>query len=146
MIRDIQLHISLLRFKAEHEKILTGSQFKQLKGQVRAFEAATRKFDRLLAEKIQFPLDIAYPLIFVDTHMLSAPLRIFIDDDDTGKHVSCFEIPQIYGFGETADEAVRMLNREILSMYADLCEDSPVSSEYEALKCFLDLVLCHEKQ
>ncbi len=36
----------------------------------------------------------------IGTQELAVPLHVFIEDDDTGKHVSCLELPMLYGFVE----------------------------------------------
>ena len=77
---------------------------------------------------------------FLHERKFSSPIHICVEDDDTGKFANCLEIPQVYGFSETENETLKMLYREIFSIYTDMHEDIQFSDEYQLLKHYLDLL------
>lgn len=76
---------------------------------------------------------------------LEMPLRVFAEDDDTGKHIACLELPMLYGCGETEQEAMEMLDREILSLYEELKGPGEFPPEYQAAANFINLALGNRK-
>jgi len=67
-------------------------------------------------------------------------MEILVERDGYGMIATYPAIPQLYGFGETEEEAIAMLKREIRSLRADLEDGTPVSSEFETLKPILILL------
>lgn len=63
---------------------------------------------------------------------LDVPLRLVMEDDDGGKHVCCLELPMLYGFGDSEEEALAMLDRDILSLLDDLRKFSDLPPEYRS--------------
>lgn len=127
------------------DRYLTGQQFRQLKQDIQSFKEAAMVVEKMLAEKISFPIDEAEYLYAVAGKKLTTPLRIFFEDDDTGFHVSCFELPQLYGFGETKDEAREMLDREICSLYKDIKDDTHLSDEFVVVRNLLTQMFSNEQ-
>lgn len=144
-LRSIHHSLSQLRFMFESTPLLSKKQLTMINQNIEDFVETFIKLDLCLAKKANFPITDASLKNCIGHREISAPLRILIEDDDTGKHISCFELPQVYGFGETEKEALEMLDREIVSLYADLQEGIAVSKEYEVLKIFLDMVFCNEE-
>lgn len=64
-------------------------------------------------------------------------MRIIMQKDEPGRHASCPDLPQLYGYGATEREARDMLLREMRSLYADLRDGTPTTDEYAALLPFL---------
>lgn len=84
-------------------------------------------------------------LVEINGVTLTMPLRLIIENDADGKHVSCLELPQLYGFGDTEREAIEMLEREILSLRDDVKNSPNVSDEYRYAADLIDLALLNEK-
>lgn len=61
-----------------------------------------------------------------------------IDQDGDGFIAKCFEVPQVYGYGDSKDEARASLERELSSIYTDLMEDDNFSSDLIELKSLLN--------
>ena len=109
------------------------------------FIQTSKTHESELAANINFDLVGSTLKYSVQGQKLTAPIHIKVKDDGTGKHASCLEIPQVYGFGETIDESLSMLEREIISLYTDIQEDVPLSTEYQILKIHLDALFANEK-
>lgn len=121
-------------------------QIDRIKKMIEMYTQTCEEFESVIADSMNFTLDNSKLENFLHDRKLTSPIRICIEDDDTGKFASCLEIPQVYGFGETEDEALQMLYREIFSIYSDMQEDLQFSDEYQLLKHHLDLLLGNEKQ
>lgn len=72
---------------------------------------------------------------------LAATLRIIVEDDDTGKHISCLEFPMLYGFGEDESEAMEMLDREIISLCQDVERFGDLPDEYRYASMLANMVM-----
>lgn len=123
-----------LKHAVQISKCLNKKQFLNLKEVIVNLSSFTDHTDDILSKECTFPLESSFEKYTVGNFVLKAPLRVYACDDDTGKHVSCFEIPQVYGVGETQKEAMTMLDREIMSMREDLNDGTPLSGEYEELR------------
>lgn len=145
VIRDIYAILSITRRWFEDSPILRKNQFAELKKQSKILLAYQKELDILLAQKVDFSLENAVPKPRIGSKNIQTPLRILLEDDDTGVHVSCFELPQVYGFGETEEEALAMLDREIISLNEDLHDGSELSTEFELVRDLLGMVLGNEK-
>ncbi len=145
IIREVYFLLGLTQLLFEASSLLRKNQYAKLKKQSKILSDYQKEFDTLLAQKINFSLKDAVLKNRIGTTFIQAPLRILLEDDDTGVHVSCFELPQVYGFGETEDEALAMLDREIISLNKDLHDGSKISREFEIVKTLLDMVFRNEK-
>ena len=64
------------------------------------------------------------------------PLHAALESDGNGYIARTAEIP-LYGSGDTPEEAVDMLKREIESLYEDLQENDQFTEEWLRIKSFL---------
>ena len=69
-----------------------------------------------------------------NTHAILSHINIVVTPDDDAYHASCREIPQLYGAGDTPEEAAAMLRREIISLRNDLLESNNFPPEFLAIK------------
>lgn len=145
IIRDIHFLLGVTRLWFEALPILRKNQYAGLKRQLKTLAGYQKELDLLLAQKADFSLKNGVLKNRIGTNSIRMPLRILLEDDDTGVHVSCFELPQVYGFGETEEEALAMLDREIVSLNAELHDGSELSTEFELVRDLLDMVLGNEK-
>ena len=145
IIREVYFLLGLIQLLFEASSLLRKDQYAKLKKQSKILSDYQKEFDTLLAQKINFSLKDAVLKNRIGETFIQAPLRILLEDDDTGVHVSCFELPQVYGFGETEDEALAMLDREIISLNKDLHDGGKISREFELVKILLDMVFRNEK-
>lgn len=67
-------------------------------------------------------------------------LQIHIENDGVGKHASCISLPQLYGYGNTEQEAVSMLKREMLSLREEVKNSQNVAEEYRQAVNMIDAV------
>lgn len=75
------------------------------------------------------------------THFYGTPLLhpfiAWVEPDDDGFIARCREVPQVYGFGVTPDEAMGALVDELISLREDLNSHDDFSEEYLNLKMLL---------
>lgn len=76
----------------------------------------------------------SYELGQLEGRELLLPFTVSLEPDDDGFLAKCFEVPQVYGFGETRNEALSMLERELVSLNRDLQEDDAFAPEFLSLK------------
>lgn len=84
-------------------------------------------------------LSPSFSLIRINTlpnKTLVLPIDALVEADDYGFLARTADLP-LYGYGEDPIEAVRMLKREIESLYDDLIEDDSFNGEYLRMKQFL---------
>lgn len=65
---------------------------------------------------------------------MGGQLTIDITEEDLGCTATCQEIPQLYGYGQTPDEARAMFWREVQSMWEDLNKPEEFRQEFMELK------------
>jgi len=73
---------------------------------------------------------------FLPHKRLLCPLDAVLEPDENGYIARTAEIP-LYGAGDTPEEAVDMLKREIESLYEDLQENDQFTEEWLRIKSFL---------
>ena len=73
---------------------------------------------------------------FLPHKRLKIPLDAILEPDETGYIARTVEIP-LYGVGDTPEEAVEMLKRELESLYEDLRADDAFTEEWRPIKSFL---------
>ncbi len=73
---------------------------------------------------------------FLPHKRLLYPLDAILEPDEYGYVARTAEIP-LYGTGDTPEEAVQMLKREIESLYDDLLENDQFTEEWLRIKGFL---------
>lgn len=61
--------------------------------------------------------------------------------DDDGFIAKCFEVPQLYGYGDTREEARQNLNIELSTLYSDLMEDDNFSPDFLCVKALFKAAL-----
>lgn len=125
--------------KVSHDLPFQSSLFLEKLEKLEKELAAADDYEIRLADACSFPLNKSVLKWNIGNQKLKVPLHIYLEDYEDGKHVSCFEIPQVYGCGASEGEALAMLDREIVSMIADLDDGAPLSLEFQALKIFLDI-------
>ncbi|MCR5813473.1 MAG: hypothetical protein K6G15_03125 [Desulfovibrio sp.] len=149
MLRGLQQLLSDMQVQwekfPEAVHIVTRNQIDDIERLIGIYNLSCASYESYLAEEEHFSLKGSMLNNSVQGYKLTASIRVHVEDDDTGKHASCLEIPQVYGFGETESEALAMLEREILSLYEDLQEDVPLSEEYRLLREQLDALFNNEK-
>lgn len=145
VVRDIHFLLGVTRLRFEASPLLRKNQYAELKRQSKILAGYQKDLEALLARHTDFSFKDAVLKNRIGTNFIRTPLRILLEDDDTGVHVSCFELPQVYGFGETEDEALAMLDREIVSLNEDLHDGSALSTEFELVRTLLDMVFRNEK-
>ena len=143
-LRGVQRLLSDMEV-SEFVNIVTPNQIDGIARLIGLYAQTGALYEAYLAEQEHFPLEGSFLYTSVQGRELAVPIRVYVEDDDTGKHASCLEIPQVYGFGETEGEALSMLDREILSLYDDIREDVPLSEEYSLLRQQLDELFNDEK-
>ena len=99
-----------------------------LSEKVTALEAEIRKIRK---ERTGF-----IKINFLPHKHLRSPLDAVLEPDETGFIARTTEFP-LYGHGDTPEEAVEMLKREIESLHRDLMEDNEFSEEWLRIKAFL---------
>ena len=92
----------------------------------------------MLVEKIAQELGIIewkmFSIVNIGMLRMKSPLVGFIDTDEDGFITKCLEIPQVFGFGDTPDEAIENLYIEISTLYNELLLNDDFSEEFIALK------------
>lgn len=144
MLRDIFSMLAIVQTKVRALKILNSSQYKRLKNYMLNLRKACDSIDNFLISRSDSPNLTPRHKTRIGSVELFTPLRIFIDDDDSGKYVSCLELPQIYGFGETEEEALAMLDREILSLMDDVRNADNIAEEYKIAAELIEMAMRHE--
>ena len=136
-------HKSYINIKNTVDKIsvLNSKQYKLLKSYIKFYGNAADDTKQNIISNIDYNFEKSQYVYNINKYKLFVPLSISVVPDDTGFHVSCFETPQIYGFGETTEEAIEMYEREILSMQDDLNSDMQFSQEYINLKFLLNAII-----
>ena len=66
----------------------------------------------------------------------SCPLDAVLEPDENGYIARTAEIP-LYGVGDTPEEAIEMLKREVESLYDDLQEGEQFAEDWLGIKRFL---------
>lgn len=61
---------------------------------------------------------------------MAIQLTIDVTEEGLGCTATCCEIPQLYGYGQTPDEARAMFWREVRSMWEDLGRSDNFSQEF----------------
>lgn len=131
---------NIARFFKENP-ILNSRQFNKFKSALREFREAAETAEAKVS-KLADSTDSSPQLKYdIAGKKLITPLHIFIEDDDTGKHIDCREFPMLYGFGETEEEAIEMLDREILSLCEDAREFPDLPMEYKLADLLARLVM-----
>jgi hypothetical protein len=74
---------------------------------------------------------------------LREPIRITITPDDVGFIAQSIEFP-LYGYGDTAAEAISSLKSELESLYVDLSMDDEFTDDWLKLKSSLLEKVSHE--
>lgn len=140
-LRDILTMLERLLFRVQDKKILNSAQYKKLKQYTSSIREYCQILDKILLARSESPEIAPKDTYTVGDIPLRTPLRVFIEDDDSGKYISCLEVPQVYGFGETEAEAHEMLDREILSLREDVKESESVADEYMFASLLIDRAL-----
>ena len=73
---------------------------------------------------------------FLPHKHLSCPLDAVLEPDENGYIARTAEIP-LYGVGDTPEEAIEMLKREVESLYDDLQEGEQFTEDWLGIKRFL---------
>lgn len=102
--------------------ILNSRSFKKLKAFGRYFSTLAQKAAVRIAHETDFALAISKPYYTIHGRELRDPLTVSVISEDLGHTVNCLELPQIYGYGETEEEAFTMFEDEVASMKKDLEE------------------------
>lgn len=68
---------------------------------------------------------------------LTRPFAAVVEPDEDGFLAASTRLPQLYGAGDSQDEALQMLEREVLSLRADLRGDREFSEEWDDVRDFL---------
>lgn len=133
-IRTVYTLVSEMYELARSKKFFKESDFKKLKSYFHELPDIVQYAETVIFDSLDLPKLAPTLKYSIGEIPLRVPLRIFIEDDDTGKHVSCLELPMLYGFGETLEEAMSMLDREILALRDELkCpDDFPPEYRYAA--------------
>lgn len=106
------------------------------------------RVNEVVAERTDFPIPYsqAQEVYEIGGKKLHVPFHVaVVDDDPEGKFAKYFEVPQVYGCGETEPEALDMLNREVIFTYNDLKENRRETPEFAALRNFFNCVFDYEK-
>jgi predicted RNase H-like HicB family nuclease len=72
---------------------------------------------------------------------LRHPLVVTIESDDDAYIARCSDVPQLFGLGESVDEAKNALGREIESLWHDLNEDDELTDEWRATRDRLSKII-----
>jgi predicted RNase H-like HicB family nuclease len=97
-----------------------------------------RRFWKFLRDySSQATLTLRSSLTKLVTKQLRQPINIVIEEDDGGYLARCPALP-LYGCGDSVDEAVGMLQREIESLYEDLLEDDSFTEDWRPVKAYLE--------
>lgn len=126
-------------------KFLTSAQNKWLKDIRKKLLHKVCFLNQSFARMQDFDLDSSMLSFKLNGRTLVIPLHIAITQDLEGWHVACLEFPQIYGFGDTQEEAVAMFDRESYSLYEELNGEEPLSRELEEVRNMLDRIYNDEK-
>jgi predicted RNase H-like HicB family nuclease len=65
-----------------------------------------------------------------------SPLSVLVARDGDGYLAKAPDLPEVYGCGDTAQEAVEMLQEEIVSLYDDLRGDDEFTPDWDAVREF----------
>lgn len=144
MLRDLLSMLDILHAMVRNRKVLAHDEYKKLKFYLSSLRKTGNAIDKMLIARSGCPNGVTVEKFSIGEIALRTPIRVFIEDDDTGKYVSCLEIPQLYGFGETEAEALDMLDREILSLREDVKDSDNVADEYKYACDLIDMALGHE--
>lgn len=76
----------------------------------------------------------AYGLTHIGDSLLSYPFVAWVEPDDDGFIARCREVPQVYGFGASQDEALAMLTSELANLREDLNGSDDFPDEYLSVR------------
>ena len=74
------------------------------------------------------------------TKRLLSPLSVIVEREENGYLAQTIDMP-LYGFGDTANEAISTLQAEIESLYHDLMQDNKFSDEWLMRKKLLSAIV-----
>lgn len=126
--------------------ILNSQRFKKLKAFIRYFSTLAQEAAVRIAHETDFALAISRPYYAIHGRELRDPLTVSLISEELGYTVNCLELPQIYGYGETEEEAFTMFEDEVASMKKDLEEATELTYENFCLYLMLKKVFKNEKR
>jgi len=86
--------------------------------------------------------EYSFPIHELISKTLRAPIRITLAPDDGGFIAQSIEFP-LYGYGDTAAEAIYSLKSELESLYVDLTMDDEFTDDWLELKSSLLAKVAH---
>lgn len=140
VLMDIETQNSSLSF-------LDDTEAKRLSGVHQLLGGVTSLYMPRLARLTEFDDSFElYGIYNIGEHPLKSAFLGNLVADGDGFIAKCFEVPQIYGYGDTRNEAKQNLHLELCTLYADLMVDDAFSEEFIVLKSlFKDAVHCEKR-
>jgi len=94
-------------------------------------------FETVRPEPCVYPRFDKVQLHSLNHLLLARPIDVVVERDGDGFMAKTPEVPEVYGFGDGASDAIDSLKREIESLHRDLEEDDNFTPDWLQVKAFL---------